>query len=105
MLTRRNKFPTLLNVYFFNIAYACRIGEALISPVNRGVNGGEHVFLYGGTELNVSYNFGSLLFVHEFGVGDVFGLRPLHGGFTLIVQPIEYLGPDLLIFRHCQEWK
>ena len=57
--------------------------------MNVAVDGGKHVFFYRGSELNVTYNFGSLVLVNESGVGDIFCLRPLHSGFRLVVQPVK----------------
>ena len=68
----------------------------------------------GGAELNVAYDFRSLVFVREFGVDDVLRLRPVHAGFTLVIMidPVEDLRPDfllllclLLVLIHGWEWK
>ena len=84
----------------------------MIRPLNSGVDGGEHVRLNGCAELNVAYDFRSLVFVREFGVDDVLRLGPLHAGFTLMIDPVEDLRPDfllclclLLVLIHGWEWK
>ena len=60
-----------------------------VCPANVGVNGCEHVFFNMSVELNIAHYFGSLVCVDELGVCDKFSLRPVHGGFSLIVQPVE----------------
>jgi hypothetical protein len=99
-------------IKIFDVANACRIGEALIRPLNSRVDGREHVRLNGCAELNVAYDFRSLVFVREFGVDDVLRLGPLHAGFTLMIDPVEDLRPDfllclllLLVLIHGWEWK
>ena len=101
-----------LNVDFFDVAYACQIGEALIRPLNSRVDGREHVRLNGRAELNVAYDFRALVFVCEFGIDDVRRLGPFHAGFTLVIDPVEDLRPDFLLFLflllgliHGWEWK
>ena len=102
-----------LNVDFFDVANACRVGEALIRPLNCRIDGREHVRLNGCAELYVTYDLRALVFVREFAVDDVLRLGPLHAGFTLVIDPVEDLRPDflllllclLLVLIHGWEWK
>ena len=112
MCSECDELTVFLNVDFFDVANTCRIGEALIRPLNSGVDGREHVCLNGCAELHIAYDFRSLVFVREFGVDDVLRLRPVHSGFTLVIDPVEDLRPDfllllclLLVLIHGWEWK
>ena len=87
MCPKCGEFASFLSVYFFDIAHASRVGEHLFGTINFVVDGIEHVFFDRCTKLNVAYDLWSLVLVNEFGIHDVFCLRPINREFALIVCP------------------
>ena len=70
MCSECGELTAFLSIYFLNITHASRVGESLLGPMNLVVDGVEHVFFDGCTELNITNDLGSLVLIDELGVDD-----------------------------------